>query len=62
MKATRLQAYGGADQFKVEEVADLVPGQGQVLIKVAGSSLNPFAVFLRQGSTSPERLAPSGRA
>ena len=49
MKATRLQAYGGADQFKVEEVADLVPGQGQVLIKVAGSSLNPFEVFLRQG-------------
>ena len=38
MKATRLQAYGGADQFKVEEVADLVPGQGQVLIKVAGSA------------------------
>ena len=49
MKATRLQAYGGADQFKVEEVADLVPRQGQVLIKVAGSSLNPFEVFLRQG-------------
>jgi NADPH:quinone reductase-like Zn-dependent oxidoreductase len=49
MKANRLQAYGGYDQFKYEDVADLVPGAGQVLVKVAGSSLNPFEVFLRQG-------------
>lgn len=49
MKATRLQAYGGPDQFKVEDVADPVPGAGQVLVKVAAVGLNPFEIAVRKG-------------
>ena len=49
MKATRLQAYGGPDQFKVEDVAQPVPGAGQVLVKVAATGLNPFEISLRKG-------------
>ncbi|MHA1559464.1 MAG: NADP-dependent oxidoreductase [Alphaproteobacteria bacterium] len=49
MKAVRLQAYGDVDQFKVEEVPDLVAGDGQVLIDVVASGLNPVDLFVRQG-------------
>ena len=49
MKATRLQAYGGPDQFKLETIPDPVPGAGQVLIKVAATGLNPFEIKVRKG-------------
>jgi len=35
MKANRLQAYGGVEQFRFEETPDPVPGAGEVLIRVA---------------------------
>jgi NADPH:quinone reductase-like Zn-dependent oxidoreductase len=38
MKAARLQAYGDADQFKLEDVPDPVAGAGEVLIEVAASA------------------------
>lgn len=56
MKATRLHAYGGIDQFKYEEVADPVPTAGEVLIAVEASSLNPVELYIRQGLLT--RMAP----
>ena len=49
MKAARLQAYGDADQFKLEDVPDPVAGAGEVLIEIAASGLNPFDLYVRQG-------------
>ena len=49
MKANRLVAYGAPEQFKYEDVPDPVAGEGEVLVKVAASSLNHFEVSIRQG-------------
>jgi NADPH:quinone reductase-like Zn-dependent oxidoreductase len=49
MKAARLHAYGDIDQFKYEEIAQPVPGAGEVLVKIEASSLNPVELYIRQG-------------
>jgi NADPH:quinone reductase-like Zn-dependent oxidoreductase len=49
MKAVRLHAYGDIDQFKLDEIPDPVPGEGEVLLKVAASGLNPVDLYTRQG-------------
>lgn len=49
MKAQRLHAYGDVDQFKYEEIAEPLPGPGEVLVKVKAASLNPVELYIRQG-------------
>ncbi len=49
MKAVQLHAYGGVDQLFYEDVPDPKPGPGQLLIKVAATSLNPVDWKLRRG-------------
>jgi NADPH:quinone reductase-like Zn-dependent oxidoreductase len=49
MKAVVLHEYGGPSQLKYEDVADPVAGEGQVLIRVAASSVNPIDYKLRSG-------------
>lgn len=49
MKAQRLHAYGDIDQFKYEEIADPVPGPGEILVRVEAASLNPVELYIRQG-------------
>jgi NADPH:quinone reductase-like Zn-dependent oxidoreductase len=49
MKAVRLHAYGDVDQFKLDEVPAPSPGEGEVLVKIEASGLNPFDLWLRQG-------------
>lgn len=50
MKAVVLQAYGGLEQLKVEDVATPVPQAGEVLVKVAATSVNPVDWKLRSGA------------
>src|SRR5580704_11668357 len=50
MKAVVLHEYGGPDKLKYKEVADPVPGAGQVLVRVAASSVNPIDFKLRSGA------------
>jgi len=49
MKAAQINNYGHADAVKVQEVAKPVPGNGQVLIEVHASSINPFDSMVREG-------------
>lgn len=49
MKAVRLHAYGDTDHFKYEEIAEPLPGPGEVLVKVKAASLNPVELYIRQG-------------
>lgn len=49
MKAVQLHAYGGVDQLFYEDVADPKPGDGEVLVKVAATSINPIDWKLRRG-------------
>ncbi|MGD0442987.1 MAG: NADP-dependent oxidoreductase [Edaphobacter sp.] len=50
MRAVVLHEYGGPEKLVYEEVADPVAGEGQVLVRVAASSVNPIDFKMRSGS------------
>src|SRR5271168_3449428 len=50
MKAVVVHEYGGPDKLKDEDVPDPVAGEGQVLVRVAASSVNPIDYKLRSGA------------
>src|SRR5882757_905625 len=50
MKAVILREYGGPGKLIYEDVPDPVAGEGQVLVRVAASSVNPIDYKLRSGA------------
>ena len=50
MKAVVIRAYGGPEELKFEDYPDPVPGPGEVLVKVAATSVNPFDWKIRSGA------------
>ena len=42
MRAARFHRYGGFDEVAVEEVPDPQPGEGELLLRVKASGVNPF--------------------
>jgi NADPH:quinone reductase-like Zn-dependent oxidoreductase len=51
MKAVVVHEYGGPEVLKFEEYPDPVPGPGEVLVRVAASSVNPIDYKRRAGLT-----------
>ncbi|GAA2514048.1 NADP-dependent oxidoreductase [Winogradskya humida] len=49
MKAVRFHEYGGPDVLRYEDVEVPVPGAGQVLLRVAGTSFNGVDANIRGG-------------
>jgi NADPH:quinone reductase-like Zn-dependent oxidoreductase len=50
MKAVVLHEYGGPGKLLYEDVDDPVAGEGEVLVRVAASSVNPIDYKLRSGA------------
>jgi NADPH:quinone reductase-like Zn-dependent oxidoreductase len=50
MKAIVLHEYGGPDKLKYEDVADPVAGEGELLVRVAATSVNPVDYKMRSGA------------
>jgi NADPH:quinone reductase-like Zn-dependent oxidoreductase len=50
MKAVRFDEYGGVDVLYVADVPVPEPGQGQVLVEVKATSINPGEAKIRQGA------------
>ncbi|MEO8735469.1 MAG: NADP-dependent oxidoreductase [Edaphobacter sp.] len=50
MQAVVLHEYGGPDKLKYEEVADPVAGEGEVLVRLAATSVNPVDYKMRSGA------------
>ncbi|HZE42028.1 MAG TPA: NADP-dependent oxidoreductase [Stackebrandtia sp.] len=50
MKAVRFHAYGDSDVLVHEDTDRPVPGAGQVVLRVAGTSFNPVDVVIRAGT------------
>ena len=51
MKAIVVHQYGGPEVLKFEDYADPVPGPGEVLVRVAATSVNPIDYKRRAGFT-----------
>lgn len=55
MKAIQIREFGGADQLYVDDVTVPQAGTGQVLIKVAATSVNRPDVIQREGNYPPPK-------
>src|SRR3954452_5489586 len=49
MNAIVFHEFGGLDTLPLEDVPDLKPGAGEVLIDIAASALNHLDVDIREG-------------
>ncbi len=59
MKAMMLPQFGGVNQFRLEEIERPSPGHGEVLVQIAGTSVNPVDAAARAGKLLP--LFPAER-
>jgi NADPH:quinone reductase-like Zn-dependent oxidoreductase len=50
MKAVVLNEYGGPDKLKYEDVADPVAGEGELLVRLSATSINPIDYKMRSGA------------
>jgi NADPH2:quinone reductase len=50
VKAIRVHEFGGPEVMKLEEVPDLVPGPGQVVVRVYAAGVNPVESYVRTGT------------
>jgi len=60
MKAFVLRAYGSPEQLELREVATPVPAAGEVLVRVAATSVNPYDWHLMRGEPRLARLMIGG--
>jgi NADPH:quinone reductase len=56
MKTIRVHQFGGPEVLKLEEVPDLKPGAGQVVVRLRAVGVNPFETYMRAG-TYPRKPA-----
>jgi NADPH2:quinone reductase len=56
MKAIRVHQFGGPEVLKLEEVPDLKPGAGQVVVRMRAVGVNPVEAYMRAG-TYPRKPA-----
>jgi len=50
MNAIRVHEFGGPEVLKYEEVPDLAPGPGQVVVRVRAVGVNPVETYIRSGA------------
>ncbi len=50
MKAIRVKETGGPEVMRLEDVDDLSPGPGEVVVRVAAAGVNPVDTYIRSGN------------
>jgi NADPH:quinone reductase len=58
MKAIRVKNFGTPEVMHLEEVPDLVPGVGQVVVTVKAVGVNPVDTYFRSGLYRPDLKLP----
>lgn len=58
MKAIRVHEFGGPEVLKLEDVPDLQPGKGQVVVQVRAVGVNPVDAYVRTGTYAMKPTLP----
>ena len=58
MKAIRVHEFGGPEVLKLEDVPDLQPGPGQVVVRVHAVGVNPVENYMRTGTYAIKPALP----
>ena len=58
MKAIRVREFGGPEVMRLEEVPDLQPGPGQVVVRVKAVGVNPVDTYIRSGAYARKPTLP----
>src|SRR5579875_1626914 len=58
MKAIRVHQFGGPEVMKLEELPDLHPGPGEVVVRVKAVGVNPVDTYIRSGAYASKPALP----
>jgi NADPH2:quinone reductase len=58
MRAIRVHEFGGPEVLKLEDVPDLQPGKGQVVVQVRAVGVNPVDAYVRTGTYAMKPTLP----
>ncbi len=58
MKAIRVRQFGDPEVMVVEDVPDLTPGAGQVLVRIHAAGVNPVETYIRSGNYALKPALP----
>lgn len=58
MKAIRVHEFGGPEVLKLEDLPDLQPGPGQVVVRVHAVGVNPVENYMRTGTYAIKPALP----
>ncbi len=58
MKAIRIHEFGGPEVLKLEDVPDLQPGPGQVVVRIHAAGVNPVEAYVRTGTYAMKPTVP----
>lgn len=58
MKAIRVHQFGGPEVLKFEEVPNMQPSDGELLVRIRAVGVNPVDTYIRAGSYDPKPTLP----
>jgi NADPH2:quinone reductase len=58
MKAIRVHEFGGPEVMKLENIPDLQPGPGQVVVRIHAAGVNPVESYIRTGTYAMKPTLP----
>ena len=58
MRVIRVHEFGGPEVMRLEEIPDLKPGPGQVLVRVRAAGVNPVDTYIRSGAYAQKPPLP----
>ena len=58
MKAIRVHEFGGPEKLVLEDVPDLRPGAGELLVRIHAAGVNPVDTYIRSGTHSIKPTLP----
>lgn len=58
MKAIRVREFGGPEVLQLQEVPDLKPSAGQVVVRIRATGVNPVDTYIRSGNYARKPSLP----